>query len=1498
MKGRFWRKALAAALALLIVSGSTPIQPFSQVFDRTVIKASAATQTVTKTVTFDMDGGKSGTTTKIDEHTIYTIAGGAMNWSIAEPYINNIVYSYDAQDDDAGRTRLRGDVAKYEGIATFPDIEGKVTKVEFTNMLFSYAGADMYVGKDRTDTSTLLHIAGTTNDYDFPSNNDYDLRSVTFEGNVNVDKDNPLKLFFYGEPQNDMPAEITFVDGSITITYETEEEITEDPGHTFSYTANGNSLTATCNQNDSNHVCGLTNKKAVLTLTANDTPRDPGLQKRYATLNTQEFADATGITDISSTFVYENKDTHEKTSNGVVLIGDYTVTATIIINGDTEHPYTLTKDFTIFDGELKSNYPQFSFSPKIASPGEPVTIFFNPLAGESVNSLTLTGEKTNYSIGNGITDNGDGTYTFTMVSESVTLGATLSEPDASHFEQNGDTYIIKSNEGWNWFCFALNSGLAPDGFSGKTVKLATDVESSEMAGTSNHPFKGTFDGQGKTLTFNLTASEGNSAPFHYTDDATISNLHVTGLIEGGDISSLAGLVGKATGNITIETCHVSTQISTTVSISAWHGGIIAFWDDSNVECTITGCVYDGLIYNPNEANVTSYCFGFIGNSYGSNMNATFTDCLFAPAEYTNDKKALREDYGSRTFVYPKSGLTFHVTNCYYTRNLGNRQGRPAATAITAPANLGAETTDHGIVKGYQNGLLFNGNYYTPKYGDAVVEYPFDDWDEGASVTFNGDGYNLVGVNITEEVGNVKSVTYNRTFPEEIAAIVILPFDYICSGSEGGTFYTFAGVNGNQPIMEDSNKLTSLTANTPYLFMPSGNKLSFPNIANMTDGSVTLQPTAGEHTIKLDAWTLTGAYEPKSFTMNDSNIMVLNDVGELVAVTDALNDPNGEYVVVTDATKVRSTSGYFVRDSSVFAITVNSGAGGTITADSLYAKENAKVTLTVTPNAGYVLKSLTVKDSSNNPITVTNNQFTMPATNVMVTAEFIKYTLVSANEPTYTSAGNIEYYTGSDGKYYVLENGEYIETTLEAVTLAQLTLTHVTAADPTCTANGNIEYWYDEANNKYFSDANGENEITQADTVKAATNHDWNAPTYSWTAVDGGYKCTATRTCKNNASHEETEEATVTYAEITAPTAGAKGSGRYTATFTNSAFAVQTKDVEIEMLTPEYADATYTWADDNSSVTAEKKCLNGGADITETVNTTSQITKPATCKAMGETTYYAVFTNGAFAKQEKTVANIATTDHSYTENSPIWSWVKNGDSYDVSVKFKCSICGDIEECDEEPELSYVDEDGYRTYTASVEFEGDTYTMSQRVKLSYNVTVNGVTTQYAYDEIAEAKITTIDEGKFFDGWYEGDKKVSSLMTYTFTVRNDVTLEARFVDSAVQAEPILNFSVSEREVLANGKNKVSFTVEWELPDDCTLVQAAIIRSYTNTDPKYNSSDATVKVSTLRDLSGSYKYNLTLGTASASKTIYARGYIIYLDKNGTSHQMYTDVIVSNSIS
>ena len=137
-----------------------------------------------------------------------------------------------------------------------------------------------------------------------------------------------------------------------------------------------------------------------------------------------------------------------------------------------------------------------------------------------------------------------------MPDGALFVEATFSTPSAAHFAQDGDTYTIKSVGGWRYFCHLIKEGLAPDGFSGKTVKLDSDVESAEMAGTSSHPFKGTFDGQNYTLTLNLTASEGHSAPFHYTNGATIRNLHVEGTITGGDNTSLGGLVGYAVGNIT------------------------------------------------------------------------------------------------------------------------------------------------------------------------------------------------------------------------------------------------------------------------------------------------------------------------------------------------------------------------------------------------------------------------------------------------------------------------------------------------------------------------------------------------------------------------------------------------------------------------------------------------------------------------------------------------------------------------------------------------------------------------------------------------------------------------------------------------------------------------------------------------------------------------------------------------------------------------------------
>ena len=84
------------------------------------------------------------------------------------------------------------------------------------------------------------------------------------------------------------------------------------------------------------------------------------------------------------------------------------------------------------------------------------------------------------------------------------------------------------------------------------------------------------------------------------------------------------------------------------------------------------------------------------------------------------------------------------------------------------------------------------------------------------------------------------------------------------------------------------------------------------------------------------------------------------------------------------------------------ITVTSPETGKVEANEQTAKEGDKITLTATPNAGYVFSSWQVKDADGNDVTVGNdNTFTMPDSNVTVTATFDKAILdVVVTEPAH------------------------------------------------------------------------------------------------------------------------------------------------------------------------------------------------------------------------------------------------------------------------------------------------------------------------------------------------------------------------------------------------------------------------------------------------------------------------------------------------------------------
>ena len=76
------------------------------------------------------------------------------------------------------------------------------------------------------------------------------------------------------------------------------------------------------------------------------------------------------------------------------------------------------------------------------------------------------------------------------------------------------------------------------------------------------------------------------------------------------------------------------------------------------------------------------------------------------------------------------------------------------------------------------------------------------------------------------------------------------------------------------------------------------------------------------------------------------------------------------------------------------ITINESENGTVSFESSGAYTDDEVTLTVTPDEGYRLSALTVKDADENEITVTDGKFTMPASDVTISATFnvINYNL--------------------------------------------------------------------------------------------------------------------------------------------------------------------------------------------------------------------------------------------------------------------------------------------------------------------------------------------------------------------------------------------------------------------------------------------------------------------------------------------------------------------------
>ena len=313
------------------------------------------------------------------------------------------------------------------------------------------------------------------------------------------------------------------------------------------------------------------------------------------------------------------------------------------------------------------------------------------------------------------------------------------------------------------------------------------------------------------------------------------------------------------------------------------------------------------------------------------------------------------------------------------------------------------------------------------------------------------------------------------------------------------------------------------------------------------------------------------------------------------------------------------------------------------------------------------------------------------------------------------------------------------------------LTKTEAKAPTCTVVGNEAYWTCGNCGKYFSDGNGNTEIIKDSWIISAINHDWNDAVYTWS--DDGSTCTATRTCKNDSAHTEKATATVTGAQTKAPTCTQMGETTYTAAFEASWAMTQTKVLaDIPAIGHSYGEPVWSWSEDGKTCKVTFTCEKDETHKeTPVVKVTSAVKKPATCTETGVTTYTAtVEFNGQTYTDTKDVADIPATGHSYGE--PVWNWSEDGKT--CTVTFTCKKDENHKESPKVDVTSAVKkpatctETGVTTYTATVEFNGQTYTDTK--------------------DVADLPATGHSYGKPVWNWSEDGKTC----TVTFTCEKDET------------------------------------------------------------------------------------------------------------------------------
>lgn len=220
-----------------------------------------------------------------------------------------------------------------------------------------------------------------------------------------------------------------------------------------------------------------------------------------------------------------------------------------------------------------------------------------------------------------------------------------------------------------------------------------------------------------------------------------------------------------------------------------------------------------------------------------------------------------------------------------------------------------------------------------------------------------------------------------------------------SGNKSWTYvrnkYVYAGWNTNASCIQLGS--SSGAENITFFTSAYGN-------ATIKSVSIVCASYQGKHNISITVGGTTYLESTAVPTWSNNTLGTKTGTG----------NSSGEIEIkITDGTKalyIKSISVTYEEGgstSTTYSVNLNQTTGGTISASPTTAAEGATVTLTATPNAGYEFTSWTVLDENADEVTVTNNQFTMPASDVEVGATFTEASSGSSGRMTFVQTSSSE-----------------------------------------------------------------------------------------------------------------------------------------------------------------------------------------------------------------------------------------------------------------------------------------------------------------------------------------------------------------------------------------------------------------------------------------------------------------------------------------------------------